>query len=132
VSPLPRWHRVRINPQPLSFSLGLVLGVLVEHPVRGALLVGVVPIPPGEPRPDHGQIHVLSVVDDLADDPVVAVVLVPIDDDVLPGDLGRKVLLGSLPKRLLALRGVDPGQTNSVLGLLGIEDNDRVPIVPGR
>lgn len=52
----------------------------------------------------------------------------PVNGHLRTGSHDRQVLVGLLSEGLLALRGVDPREAGAVLGPVGVEENDRVPV----
>src|SRR5690606_28894337 len=70
-------HRGGLLPQSAALAPRLVLGGLVAAPILGGLLARVVAIPPGEAGAHLREPHVFARHEDVADDALVAVGLVP-------------------------------------------------------
>lgn len=64
----------------------------------------------------------------LRDRTAVPIGLVADDIDLPAKHEARKVLLGALTKRLFLLRGIDPGDPDLVLLILGIQNGYRVTV----
>ncbi len=79
-------NRLRIRTQTTPVAPSILLRRFVQHPVRCVLLPGILPVPPGQTGADHGKIDVLALVDDLADDPLIAISLVPLHVHSLAGN----------------------------------------------
>jgi hypothetical protein len=92
------------------------------------LLAGVLAIPPGVAGAYQSQIHIGPVEHQLADEPVVAIALVPIDGQGLAADQRGQGALGLGPEGLLALGGVDAGEAHSVRALARIENLDGIAV----
>ena len=65
---------------------------------------------------------------DLADDAAVAVLLGPVDFDLLAHHGARKALLRAVAEGLAFLRGVDAGEADLVLDVVAVQHGDRVAV----
>ena len=115
----------------------LVFREFILPSILGRLLLGVLLVPPGEADRELRETHVKRLGarrtakrlhHDLADDPLVAVVLVPLDVDCFPEDHRRHGLLRALAEGLSLLGGIDAGEPDLVLFMVGVEDGDRVAV----
>jgi hypothetical protein len=99
-------------------GLGPGLGGLAEQTVGGRLLVGVLPIPPGQAVSDHREVRIQVPEGDLADGALVSVGFVPLHLDDLAADQIGKLLLRAGAECLSPLRRIDPGQADAPRGLV--------------
>jgi hypothetical protein len=94
--------------------------------------VRVLAEPPAHPLAHEGKIDILAVGDDLTDDALEPVALVPVDCDLLPRRQPCEGLRRPRPEGLLTLRTVDPREPYPLLVVPRNKEDQRVPVVPGR
>ena len=63
-----------------------------------------------QPGLDLLKVHIFPINQNLAENPLITVILAVIDNDRLPGDQIRQMLFGLGPKRLPTFRSVNPLQ----------------------
>ena len=102
------------------------IGIL--HPVCRCLLPLVVLVVPRHAGLDLLQVGVLSIHHDYTEYASIPVVLAVVHLDRLAGQQIGQMLLGLRAECLVALRDIDALQTYLVLDLVGIEDDDGVPV----
>ena len=91
--PLPRRNRITVDPQPPPFLPSFLLRCFVQCLITQALLVGILPIPPSPAGAHHFEVDVPIFENDLADDPLVPVLFVPINLDLFAGyEPGQMIL----------------------------------------
>ena len=126
--PIPGRDRPRVGPESDPIPPSSLLGRLVESAISRRLLARVLAIPPGVAGAYQRQVHIGTVEHERADQPIVAVALVPVDGQGLAGDQLRESALGLGPEGLLALWGVNAGEAHALGAPIGIEHLDGVAV----
>lgn len=130
--------RIIVAPQPEFLSAGILLRDRVPGTIIGRLFIRVIPIPPRSPDGQLSEANIQRLVarravgrlhHHLADLAPVTVGLVALQRGGVRavGKL-RQVLAGALPKGLSLLRGVDPGQSDLVLYVIGGENGEGIAV----
>ena len=125
---LPRRNRRSIDPQPSSRSSRRDLGAGVVQPVCGRLLSLVLLVVPGKPRRHHLQICVLSINEELRNQPPISVLLRADHGDGLAKHQGTQPLLGYLPKWLALLGRINAGKADFQLHALLQQYGHRISV----
>jgi hypothetical protein len=83
---------------------------------------------PSTAEPDLLQVNVLIIYQHLADNPAIAVLLIPVDLDIAIMRKVGQALFAHLAKRLALLRCVNASQSYLVLGVGRIQQGERVAV----
>jgi len=115
-------------PKPDSPPLGLHLCRLILRPMLGDLLRLVLPVPPGHPGSDLGQIRIPAFDHDNADLAPIFVGLAAFEGDVAIEHQIGQVLLRCLAKRLFRFRSINAGEPDLVPSPGVVENGDGVAV----
>lgn len=126
--PFPRWRLIRAVPQAVATQFRLGLGLFVVDSLPTRLFFGVLPVPPGHPRLDLIQADVHAADEDDTDVAPVTVDLSAVRFHSAVVCQRREAQLRLFPERLLFLRGIDAGDPDLVLDMLGVEQRERIAV----
>ena len=125
----PRWHRLRIGPQPAPLRLRLLLRVLIAATVARRLFIRIGAVMPGHSGAHLRQPRIAAMHCQLADQASVAILLVPNHPDLFAQHQPGQMISCLAAVGLVALRCVDAAQAHLVFAAATIPDHHAVAVI---